>query len=721
MDNENLPPQQSGPFEEAPNLRHYWHMILERRWLVITAFVSMFSLCLIYLFKATPIYQATVRMQIDKEIDNVLDSPTRVSFDIREQQDYLQTQYKNLMSRSLIEKVMKELKLDKDERYAKEIDPVKALADDLSISPIRLTRLVEIKAEHPDRKIAASIANKLVEIFIQQNLDLKRDKMRQTLLFLQQEAGTLEKKVSDADTDLHKYRVEKKMVSLEESQNIVSQSLKQAQADVDAATSTAAEAQKVCDEVESLLMEGKPPETIPAIARDPLVVEMAKQLAERQTLLAGLLTKYKDKWPAVITARKEIAENEKSIEQQAIKIRSVIRNDARLAQAKLQSKQSELRLKEQAAQDLRKQRIDYEMLERKSQQAKLLFNLVLQRQQETNLTANDKTQNMRVIDAAEVPSKPVKPRIVLTLFLGFAGGLAVAVGLALFVSYLDDSIKSQDDVENFLRLPFLGYVPNIKTNSLIERDLQAHSHPQSNAAEGFRTIRAAISLAHQSEKFKLFAVTSTIPSEGKSLVASNLAIVMAQTGLKTVLIDGDLRRPSVHKAFQLQSPVGLSSYLAEKVNNPEELIHTSGVPNLDVICCGAVPSSPSELIGSRRMMDLLEAMGRKYDRVVVDCPPVSAVADPLIVAAMCDGVVYVSKFNKIRREHARKSVQRIQNAGIHIIGAVINDIDFEGKDSYYYSYYYYQNRYYSSHYRSKGEAGKDKPKEAQAGESARKA
>jgi capsular exopolysaccharide synthesis family protein len=721
MENETLPPQQSAAFEETPNLRHYWHMILERRWLVITAFVSMFSLCLIYLFKATPIYQASVRMQIDKEIDNVLDSPTRVSFDIREQQDYLQTQYKNLMSRSLIEKVMKELKLDKDERYAKELDPVRALASDIAVSPIRLTRLVEIKAEHPDRKIAASIANKLVEIFIQQNLDLKREKMRQTLLFLEQEAGTLEKKVSSADQDLHKFRVEKKMVSLEESQNIVSQSLKQAQADVDMATSAAGEAQKLYDEVEALLKEGKPPATIPAISRDPLIVEMTKQLAERETLLAGLLTKYKDKWPAVITARKEIAENEKALKEQSGKIVSMIRNDARLAQAKLQSKQSELRIKEEKAQELRKQRIDYEMLERKSQQAKLLFNLVLQRQQETNLTANDKTQNMRIIDAAEVPTKPVKPRIVLTLFLGFAGGLAVAVGLALFVSYLDDSIKSQDDVENYLRLPFLGYVPNIKTNSLIERDLQAHSHPQSNAAEGFRTIRAAISLAHQSEKFRLFAVTSTIPSEGKSLVASNLAIVMAQTGLKTLLIDGDLRRPSVHKAFQLQSPVGLSSYLSEKVNRPEELVHQSSVPNLDVICCGAVPSSPSELIGSRRMLELLEAMGKKYDRVVVDCPPVSAVADPLIVAAMCDGVVYVSKFNKIRREHARKSVQRIQNAGIHIIGAVINDIDFEGKDSYYYSYYYYQNRYYSSHYRSKGEAGKDKPKDTQAGESVRKA
>ena len=710
MDNESLPKPSGVMLDEAPNLRHYWHMILERRWLVITAFVSMFALCLIYLFKATPIYQAVVRVQIDKEVDSVLNSPTRVSFDIREQQDYLQTQYKNLMNRSLIQQVFERLKLDKDERYAKELDPVKKLAEDITISPIRLTRLVDIKAEHPDNKMAASIASNLVQIFLDQNLDLKRVKMNDSLLFLKQEAVTLEKRVVKAGQDLQNYRMEKGLVSLEESQNIVSQSLKQAQADYDAATAAAADAQNAYEELESVVKAGKSLTTVPIVARDPLIMGLLQAQAEKETALVGLLKRYKEKWPAVITARAEIAENQQALQRETQRIRDVVRNEALLAQARKESKKKELTAREMAAQELRKQRIDYEVLERVSTQATLLFNQVLQRQQEMTLNANDKTQNMRVVDAAVIPLKPIKPRIVLTLFLGFVGGLVVAVGLALFVSYLDDSVKSQDDVENFLRLPFLGYVPNIKTNSVIERDLQAHSHPQSNAAEGFRTIRAAIALAQQSEKYRLIAVTSTIPSEGKSLVASNLAIVMAQTGLKTLLIDGDLRRPSVHKAFQLQSPVGLSAYLAEKVNRPEELVHQSQVPNLDIVCCGAIPSSPSELIGSRRMMELLEEMGRRYDRVVVDCPPVSAVADPLIVAAMCDGIVYVSKFNKIRREHARKSVQRIQNAGIHVLGVVINDIDFEGKDSYYYSYYYYQNRYYSSHYRSKGASGKDQEK-----------
>jgi capsular exopolysaccharide synthesis family protein len=265
-------------------------------------------------------------------------------------------------------------------------------------------------------------------------------------------------------------------------------------------------------------------------------------------------------------------------------------------------------------------------------------------------------------------------------------------------------------VETYLRLPFLGYIPNIKTNSVVERDLQSHLHPQSNAAEGFRTIRASISLTHKQDSLCVLAVTSTIPSEGKSLVASNLAIVLAQTGLKTLLVDADLRRPSVHKAYQLHSPVGLSAYLTQEFDELEKIVHKTEVPNLDVLCCGAVPSTPSELIGSKRMVELLQVARGRYDRVILDSPPISAVSDPLIIAAMSDGVVFVTKFNKIRREHARKSVQRLQDAGIGVLGVVLNDIDFEGKDSYYYSYYYYQNRYYSSHYRSSADKGKQ-PKE----------
>jgi len=711
MENGNTTSGETVLHEEKINLRHYWHVILERRWLVVAAFCCVFALCLIYLFKATRIYQATARMQIDRESDNVLNIKDAFAVDGREQ-DYLQTQYKNLQSRTLIESVAKKLNLTADPRYAPQLDPVKALSDDIVISPIRLSRLVDVKVQHTDPRQAAAIANTLVDTFIQQNLDQKMSKSLEALRWLNTEAAALERQVEAADSALQTYRVEKKMVSLVESENIVLQALKQAQADLDKTRGEAASAQKVTEEVERMLKEGLSIDAVPQVARDPLIQDLRKSLSEKDALLANLLKRYKDKYPEVIRIREEIASLKDSILRESEKVRQAIRAEAELARAKEISMQAELKKKEQESFELSQLRIQYDVLNRKAEQSKLLYNIVLGRMKETDLTSKDKAQNMRVVDPAVAPRKPAKPRVVLTLFLGVVGGLGAAIGLAFFVNYLDDSIKSQDDVETYLRLPFLGYIPNIKTNSVLERDLQAHLHPQSNAAEGFRTLRAAISLSPRSDKYRVLVVTSTIPAEGKSLVASNLSIVSAQTGLKTLLVDTDLRRPSVHKAFRLQSPVGLSSYLTEKVNRVDEFIHATEVPHLDVVCCGAVPSSPSELAGSKRMMQFLQEVRNRYDRVVLDCPPVSAVSDPLVVASMSDGVVFVTKFNKIRRDHARKTIQRIQDSGIHILGVVLNDIDFEGKDSYYYSYYYYQNRYYQSHYATQpGETTKGKPDE----------
>ncbi|MBI2927195.1 MAG: polysaccharide biosynthesis tyrosine autokinase [Verrucomicrobia bacterium] len=711
METNLIPAPEPGATEEKVNLRHYWHVILERRWLAITAFVSVFVLCLIYLVKAPRIYQATTRMQIDREFENVLDLKDAFSFDGREQ-DYLQTQYKNLQSRTLIESVIKQLGLEKDPRYAKNPDIVRAVFDDISVVPIRMSRLVDIKVEHPEPQKAADIANTLVKTFIENNLDQKQARTIEAVRWLRTEVNTLQKDVEAAEADLQKYRKQSGSISLEENQNIARQGLLQAQADFDKARSEASRLQREVQEAENLIQSGTGIENLPDVVNDLAIKQMKYELAQTRADLASLLKTYKNRHPKVVEKRERIADLQSSIEDASHSVFSAMKTRALLAKATEQQMEAKLKEREKEQITLMDLRIRYDELTRQARKSEMLYNIVLEKMKGTELLGKDKSNNMRPVDRAARPVKPVKPRIVLTIFLGLVGGVGVALCLVFFVNYLDDSIKSQDDVETYLRLPFLGYVPNIKTNSLVERDLQAHVHPQSNAAESFRTIRAAVSLSHKAEHLQVTSVTSTIPSEGKSLVASNLAIVTAQTGMKTLLVDADLRRPSVHKAHQLHSPIGLSAYLTEKVNSVDEFVHPTDVPHLDVVCCGAVPSSPSELIGSKRMMQFLKEVRARYDRVILDCPPISAVSDPLIIAAMSDGVLFVTKFNKIRREHARKSVQRLHDAGIHVFGVVLNDIDFEGRDSYYYSYYYYQNRYYASHYKSaKTPPGKGEPAE----------
>ena len=776
-------PREEGLFEESINLRHYWHIVLERRWLVVATFLVVIILCVFYLFTATPIFSATTRLQIDNETENSMRMESFV-MEGMQGQDYLQTQYKNLQSRSLMEIVLKETQqnanilegiksgkkspaqlaslvglaetnviqrlgqmatagffgvteytsgnapsLAKEENKLlatglfafppkpkegeePEEEPsleelLKRISDSVSVSPIRLSRLVDVSVESPNRNEAALIANTIISKFLEQDNNRKRGKLTNAVDFLQTEAANLSDKVRDNFGALLTYKMENDIISLEESQNVTLKALIQAQGDYDTAHSSEVSMAAAAEEAARVFEETKQYGTIPSVAIDAEVRKIRGDLALSEAELAELLKRYLGKHPKVIEKRGKIESLKGGLASSERRIFDSILNQAKLAMATALSLQGVLVIRKSEQQGMNQKGIQYYALEREAKQSETLYNLALQRLKETELQEKDIVQNMHVIDLATAQMAPIKPKKMLTLFLGIVGGLGAGFGLAFFVNFLDDSIKSQEDVESYLKLPFLGYIPNIKTTSVIERDLQSHLHPQSNSAESFRTIRAAISLSQRAGDLQVMAVTSTIPSEGKSLVASNHAIVMAQTGAKTLLVDFDLRRPSVHKAFQLQSPRGLSSYLLGKVDSIEEIVHHAEVPNLDVICCGAVPNNPSELAGSQKMKDFIEEVRSKYDKIMFDCPPVSAVSDPLMIAAATDGIIFVSKFNKVRREHARKTVQRIQDAGINIVGVCINDLDFEGKDSYYYSYYYYQNRYYASHYKSDKSGGDD--------------
>jgi capsular exopolysaccharide synthesis family protein len=689
-----------GGADPSINLRQYWHVILERRWLI----VATWSVCIIagvlYAFQATPMFRAVARLQIDPENQGVLNLNSLTLGN--QDQNYLTTQYRNLESRSLILEVMNKLKLEtEDERYSKLVDKVTAVTKDIKIVPIRLSRLVEVQVTHPKGEQAQRIANTILKVFLQRNLDDKKDKALQGLKILEQEATGKEAELKALQSQLQKYRKDKGMVSLKDAQNIDAATMRDLKIAYENLRSTADIAKQTAQQAQDWVAAGKDIIDFAPLAKDEQVAFLRKQVNENSSKLAGLRTKYRERHPRVIQPATQLQSDSQKLRDESERALQAI---FQLAELEKNREAEALRKYTESVERvfaLDEAKISYDIMEQQLKRVEGFYQTILTKAKDFDIGAKDLLQNMKVQDPAFAPLKPVSPNKPLIFVGSVVGGLAVALGLALFFNFLDDSIKSQEDVENILHLPFLGYIPNIKSVSIVERDLQSHLHPTSSPAESFRTLRAAISLAKNADKFRVMAFTSTMPSEGKSLVASNFAIVTSQTGLKTLLVDADLRRPSVHKAFQLQSPVGLSAYLSGRTDNISELVHSTEVPNLDVVCCGAVPPNPSELIGSNRMVRFLEEASRRYDRVILDCPPVSAVSDPLIVGAMADGMVFVTKFNKIRREHAVRSVQRIQDSGIHLVGMVLNNIDFEGKDSYYYSYHYYQNRYYSSHYRNK--------------------
>ena len=682
---------QFGQNGEGINAKYYWHVLLERRWLIITTFVAVLALGLIYLFKTVPVFEAVAMVQIDSEEPDILEGRERYVSDAR-RSNLLNTEQKKVISRTLIHKVIEILDLKSDPKFRDSVDIALSVAGSVNVTPIRLTQLMSVGIEHTDPKQAAKIANTLVDEFIKLNKETKIGKLSDLHFYLEDEVQSTKENLNLARQKMQDYRVSKATVSLEKDQDIGLQALTQAQAEFTRAESEEAVARSIAEEMKIQLAAGEPLENIPQIAANPQIAALQQTLAGYEADLQGLLVRYKEGWPMVKDLRKRIASLRESLAKAAQAVLESTLLAAEQATAKLQKLTQLVQDREKSHLSLNEQRIQYDIESRNAEQLRALYNTLLSRLEEVRIAQRSHTSNISVVDNAEVPFEPVKPRVALTLLLSVFGGLILGSGVALFVNFLDDSVKSQEDVESYLGLTFLGYVARIKGSELSERGQESNLNPQSVASESFRTLRATISLLPNGGNYKTIAVSSTKSGEGKSLATSNLAIVCSQAGSKTLLIDADLRRPTLHEIYKLPNSRGLSDYLAD-AKQLDEIVQTGTIDKLDFVTSGPIPGNPSELLSSNRFREFLDEAQKQYDRIIIDCPPVSAVSDPLSVASRCDGILFISRFNKIRREHARRIVQRLKEAGVQIIGGLINDISAENS----HSYYYYSDYYYKSY------------------------
>ncbi|MDD2752118.1 MAG: polysaccharide biosynthesis tyrosine autokinase, partial [Candidatus Omnitrophica bacterium] len=303
------------------------------------------------------------------------------------------------------------------------------------------------------------------------------------------------------------------------------------------------------------------------------------------------------------------------------------------------------------------------------------------------------TSNIRIVDPAEVPKRPLgpnKPRnIISAAILGLLGGFCIAI----FLEYLDSTVKTAEDVELYVKLPFLGYVPSFKREATSDKsaDLICYSQQATTIAEAFRSIRTSIIFSLPEDRpLKTILVTSTFPEEGKTTNSINLAIVFAQKNEQVVLVEGDMRKHRIAKTFDLDNKEGLSSYLTG-TTTLERTIKKTPIPNLYLIPAGPTPPNPAELLTSAKTRELFEGLKIKFDRIIVDAPPVMTVADASILANMCEGVVEIIRAGKVNLDHVLHGKQRLLEAKAKILGVILNDVEVKKKDSYYYYHYYYRN------------------------------
>jgi polysaccharide biosynthesis transport protein len=356
--------------------------------------------------------------------------------------------------------------------------------------------------------------------------------------------------------------------------------------------------------------------------------------------------------------------------------------------------------------ELSKLEVEYKPLQRAAEQNTKMYGLIASRQKEIDITGPMKTNNVRVLERAVVPGAPVRPKPVQNLLLGLLVGLGTGIALAFAIEALDNTLKTQADVEQTLGVPVLGLVPVIGAaaggeaaqagDNVRERDLGVFLDPKSIAAECCRSIRTNILFMSPDRPTRTIVVTSPSPQEGKTTTAINLGVTMAEAGGRVLIVDTDMRRPRLHRSFGVPNQTGISSVIVGKVTL-EEAIKRTDVPNLDVLPCGPVPPNPSELLHTERFSAVLADCARLYDRIILDSPPTSAVTDPAVLGNLADGVVLVVKAGETTRDSATHARRQLMTAKARLLGVVVNAIDFSnpayGYDYYYRNYYRYGYTY----------------------------
>ena len=730
-------PEQESDFADSRqpmmiDWRRQLHILWERRSLLLLTAGAVISLTIFWLWRQTPIYEATAQILVESETMKVLNIQDVVSTDARDLQ-YINTQVKILQSPTLIRQAAEAMKLAEDPRFflqklppttacgkavaqcrtsinillsrvadilkpsedprlhSKQLpstpDLAEALGACLTITADRTSRLITIRASHRVPDLTAQLANGLAKEFIHENLNRRLSASLETATWLQQQAEEIKPKLAKSEAAMQEYREVNHAVSLEDRQNIVVDKLKALSADLTQAHTERLATEAEWNTIQAALTNGRPVITIPLIAADVQVKVLQTQLNDKMIALASQRERYKADYPTVVTAQAELRELTQKLLAAGTTAVEAAQGKYQLAKSKEKSLATALQEQEQQALKLDRILTGYSTLKRNAETDRQLYDSIVIRMKETSVAGKLETSNTRLVDPATPPKSPSHPRKSRILLAGTMMGLMVGVVLCFLTEYLNEKIKSYEDLES-LGVAVLGVVPRVQFGSTNAGACLTQTDPQSFAAEHFRDLRASLVLSSQSKQAKVLLVTSTIPGEGKTFITTNLSAVFSHSGERTLIIDADLRNPNQHRSFDVTSDNGLSGYLGSNIAF-ETIVQPTNVPNLDIIPAGRVPANPHELLGSPRMQELLADLRQRYDRILIDTPPVSAVSDALILLPKTDGVLFVVQFGTVTRDFIVRTLQKLHNCNANLLGAVLNNVELKR-----YRYYYpYHGRY----------------------------
>lgn len=706
---------------QEPGVLDYWRILAKRKFLVLTTFGVILFLAALTTFRETKLYTAVSRVAVYRESPQVLDFKDGTAPIDSDDWDYtvaIETQVRIMESDSLALQVAKDLGWDKmfapaastqgavpettppltPEQEAQLIGMVRG---GLQIQSVPNTRMIELRYSNPDPQAAAKVLNTFMQEYIQQSIRAKYESTIQATEWLNKQLADLRLKVEVSQQKLVEYEKQNDILGLDEKQNIITAKLN----DLNKAL-TEATAERIQRQATFKLTGDTSAELLAQADPSSLIEQLRSRETELKTQYAQLSTQFGPAYPKVVEVANELQQVQASIQQETKRMAGRLESQYRSSAQREQMLQAALDRQKQEANKLNERAIQYSLLKRDLDTNQQLYDNLLQRMKEASVSAALKSSNIRIADMARVPTSPSSPNVPRDLLLGFFGAAVAAIILGLLVEMLDATVRTPEQVQLVSALPSLGIVPlgrNASRHLLgtapdDERRFEviAHSHPRSEIAESYRALRTSILLSSLGAPPKVILVTSALPQEGKTTTSVNCAIVLAQQGGRVLLVDADLRRPSVHESLGIATDAGLSTLLAGQSRAEDVIVRSPQLPSLHVLPAGPPPPQPAELLSSELMEQLLDGWRQQFDHVVIDTPPALSVTDAVALSVMADSVVLVIRSGSTRREALRRARDLLLRVNAKVTGVVVNAVDLRAPDlhHYYYSGASYGEKYY---------------------------
>ncbi|WP_129408534.1 GumC family protein [Marinitoga lauensis] len=701
-------------YEDELTLEDIIHIFKKRFWWFFLTVVVTVAITMAYLFTTTPIYEANVTLKIEPQQSSSISD--LFTSQITSARPEISTEVELIKSRTNIEKVIDDLNLieyfknkseDKNTEISKQ-DIVKTLSEMITVSPVKDTNIVKISVQSDDPELAKNIANKLAEVYNEFLKTLSKNEYTVKREFIEEQIPKVEAELKAAEERIRKFKEKNKVFLLdEEAKNILSFTLEydrqinQYNLQLEETKSKVKTFNDLLKRVNEKIISSE------TISTNPLVSQLKSKLIDYKVELAGLLNVYPETDPKVKEIKDKIAETEKLLKNEVSKVISsqvqTINPAYQDIYLQLIEAQYTTEVLKATIQSLTKLKETYNEkfvklplleqqlleLERDIKVKENLYTLLLEKLEETRIAEAGVTGTAKLIDSAIVPNKPIKPNKKLTAAIGGVLGIFLGILVAFLVEYADKSIKDEEEIKRMAKgKTVLGRIPTFEQKKEYENpELIVLNSPTSPVSESIKLTATNINYSVTPEP-KIISITSSGPSEGKTVSSANLAISYAQNGLKTLLLDLDMRKPRVEKALGLERfNIGVVNHILKGV--PIERITQNYMENLDVIPVGPIPPNPTALLTSKKFGELINKLKEKYDKIVIDLPPILAAADALIVSKHADGLILVVRAGKTQKHSLKVALENIITSDTNLLGLIINDINEKSSNYYYYYYYYY--------------------------------